>query len=75
MVEFYVGETGRIGEVLLELAGIGAGLGRGNVGQALQVVQQRYSELLFNLINVMLCNSRDRPLPSQIYQVISPYKS
>lgn len=23
----------------------------------------------------MLCHSRDRPLPSQIYQVLSPYKN
>lgn len=31
--------------------------------------------MLYNLLNVMLCHPRDRPLPSQIYQVLVPYKN
>jgi hypothetical protein len=34
---------------------------------ALERVKLRYSDLLYNLLNVMLCHPKDRPLPSQIY--------
>ena len=33
-----------------------------------------YSKLLTNLIKVMLSSYKDRPLPSQIMQIIQPYE-
>lgn len=45
------------------------------INKSLAVLSQHYSELLSTLVNVMLSSFTDRPLPSQIYEIFSPFKS
>ena len=42
--------------------------------KALMILKSKYSALLFNLVQVMLSKHEDRPLPSQIFDVFSPFR-
>ena len=42
--------------------------------KAFFLIEKNYSPLLKNLVGVMLSRYEDRPLPSQIYDVFSPFK-
>lgn len=42
--------------------------------KAFFLIEKSYSPLLKNLVGVMLSRYEDRPLPSQIYDVFSPFK-
>ena len=82
-LDYQVQQTYNIGLILLEICTFlhspqnlypNLSLHPIQVNQYLQNISHNYSELLCTLIGVMLSSFSDRPLPSQIYQIFSPFK-
>ena len=80
LINFHVEQTYNLGILALQLCSqlwipeVGEGkCSPEDISNSLFALQYHYSDLMVTLISVMLSHPNDRPLPSQIYEVFSPF--